>query len=118
MSSGGNRFGKENAAKGVIGERRTALALDALLQIPGTRIFHGLRFPGSRVADIDHAVVNGNRVLFIDSKNWKPGEYRWLEADKLGYVRGRRVDRREIHMDHLQQIPSPRRLRPRSPAMC
>ena len=106
LSRGGNRFGKENTAKGVIGERRTALALESLLHIPGTRIFHGLRFPGSRVADIDHAVVNGDRVVFIDSKNWKPGEYRWLEADKLGYVRGSRVDRRDIHMDHLQRDPA------------
>lgn len=105
LSSGSSRFSKENVAKGVAGERRTALALEALLRIPGTRIFHGLRFPGSRVADIDHAVVNGDRVLFIDSKFWKPGEYRWLEADKLGYVRGRRVDRRDIHMDHLQLHP-------------
>ena len=105
LTGGWNRFSKENVAKGVTGERRTALALESLLRIPGTRIFHGLRFPGSRVADIDHAVVNGDRVLFIDSKFWKPGEYRWLEADKLGYVRGRRVDRREIHMDHLQRHP-------------
>ncbi len=105
LSNGWSRFRKENIAKGVIGERRTALALESLLRIPGTRIFHGLRFPGSNVADIDHAVVNGDRVLFIDSKFWKPGEYRWLEADKLGYVRGRRVDRRDIHMDHLQRHP-------------
>ncbi|OIH85567.1 hypothetical protein BLJ79_05240 [Arthrobacter sp. UCD-GKA] len=105
LSNGRSRFRKENIAKGVIGERRTALALESLLRIPGTRIFHGLRFPGSSVADIDHAVVNGDRVLFIDSKFWKPGEYRWLDADKLGYVRGRRVDRRDIHMDHVQRHP-------------
>ncbi|WP_411732239.1 NERD domain-containing protein [Paeniglutamicibacter sp.] len=105
LSEGRSRFSKENVAKGVAGERRTALALEALLRIPGTRIFHGLRFPGSTVADIDHAVVNGDRVLFIDSKFWKPGEYRWLDADKLGYVRGRRVDRRDIHMDHVQRHP-------------
>lgn len=105
MSQGWSRFSKENIAKGVIGEQKTALALESLLRIPGTRIFHGLRFPGSRVADIDHAVVNGDRVLFIDSKFWKPGEYRWLDADKLGYVRGRRVDRRDIHMDHVQCHP-------------
>ncbi|MFL4473000.1 NERD domain-containing protein [Paeniglutamicibacter sp. MACA_103] len=105
LSGGSSRFSKENVAKGVAGERRTALALEALLRIPGTRIFHGLQFPGSLVADIDHAVVNGDRVLFLDSKFWKPGEYRWLEADKLGYVRGRRVDRRDIHMDQLQLHP-------------
>lgn len=106
LTSGRSRFSKENVAKGVAGERRTALALESLLRIPGTRIFHGLRFPGSKVADIDHAVVNGDRVVFIDSKFWKPGEYRWLDADKLGYVRGRRVDRRDIHMDHLQRHPA------------
>ena len=105
LSHGWSRFRRENIAKGVIGERRTALALESLLRIPGTRIFHGLRFPGSSVADIDHAVVNGDRVLFIDSKFWKPGEYRWLDADKLGYVRGRRIDRRDIHMDHVQHHP-------------
>lgn len=67
-------FGAENVAMGVEGERLTnATVMSLLSTIPGVRIINGLQFPGSARADIDHAVVCGTRVAFIDSKAWRGG---------------------------------------------
>jgi hypothetical protein len=102
LTTGWTRFRREDIAKGVEGERWTAQALETLLAIPGTRILHGLRFPGSHVADIDHAVINGDRVVYIDSKFWKPGQYQWVDRDNLGFVRPRGINRLRINMDVVQ----------------
>lgn len=37
-------------------------------------IFHDLTIPGHRI-NADHAVLAGNRLLILDSKNWKAGRY-------------------------------------------
>jgi hypothetical protein len=105
LSGGWSRFRREDIAKGAEGERWTAQALETLLDIPGTRIFHGLRFPGSHVADIDHAVINGDRVVYIDSKFWKPGQYQWIDRETLASVHARGFRRRTIHMDVVQTHP-------------
>ncbi|MFT4470158.1 nuclease-related domain-containing protein [Arthrobacter sulfonylureivorans] len=105
LVSGWTRFRREDIAKGVEGERWTAQALETLLAIPGTRILHGLRFPGSHVADVDHAVINGHRVVYIDSKFWKPGQYQWVDSETLASVHPRGLRRRTIHMDVLQTHP-------------
>ncbi|GAA1769240.1 nuclease-related domain-containing protein [Nostocoides vanveenii] len=68
------KFG-DDGKTGAAGERQGADALDRLSQRPEVTIFHGLRFPGSERADIDHAVVSGNRVALVDSKAWKGGHY-------------------------------------------
>ena len=102
LTTGWSRFRREDIAKGVEGEQWTAQALETLLAIPGTRILHGLRFPGSRVADIDHAVINGDRVVYIDSKFWKPGQYQWVDRDHLAFVRPRGLNWLRINMDVLQ----------------
>lgn len=56
---------------GIKGEQRVA---DELARIaanyPNTYVFHSVKLPG-RVGDMDHIVVQGNRVLLVDSKNWK-----------------------------------------------
>lgn len=70
-----DRFGAVNVAIGQLGERMTATLLEELLVMPGVQIVHGLKFPGSRSADVDHAIVAGNRVAFIDTKLWKPAAY-------------------------------------------
>jgi DnaJ domain/Nuclease-related domain len=44
-------------------------------QIPAARIFHGLAWPGSSRAEVDHAVLCGRKLLLIDSKTWLPGHY-------------------------------------------
>lgn len=74
----GNIFGEANAAAGERGEIIAASLLEeAFRDVPGAYIFHGLRFPGSVRADVDHAVLVGNRVAFIDAKAWKAGHYTW-----------------------------------------
>ncbi|MCC2313280.1 nuclease-related domain-containing protein [Cellulomonas xiejunii] len=40
-------------------------------------MFHALRWPGTDSADIDHAVIVGDRLAIIDTKNWKSGRYYW-----------------------------------------
>lgn len=58
-------------------ERLTAqLFTDYLSRLPGVRMFHGLSLPGSVFADIDHAVLRGNRLVLVESKAWLPGTYR------------------------------------------
>jgi hypothetical protein len=52
-----------------------------LTRIPGVRIFHGLAWPGSVFADVDHAVLCGRRLVLIESKTWLPGHY---ESDEDG----------------------------------
>jgi hypothetical protein len=70
-------FDAGNLEAGVRGEKNTAELLKMISGIPGTNVFHGLRFPGSANADVDHAVVNGNTVYLIDSKQYRPGVYQW-----------------------------------------
>lgn len=72
-----------NAAPGVNPIRRRYAELiigpqlDALTQIPGVRIVHGVRLPGSdpTVATISHAVLAGRRLALIDDQLWRPGNY-------------------------------------------
>lgn len=69
-------FGEDRASAGAEGERRTAYLLETLLDhIPGVTIYHGLRFPGSDNADIDHAVVIGDRIILVDAKMFRKGNY-------------------------------------------
>ena len=62
-------------AAGVDGEIRTAAVLNSFADKPGgPAVLHDLRIPAHGIkANIDHAVVSGNRVLLIDSKVWAPG---------------------------------------------
>lgn len=80
------KLGKENVAAGVAGERRTATALEPLLQIPGVRIFHGLKYnpTGGGDTDVDHIVVCGNRMALIDSKNYRAPVIMWTPDGRLG----------------------------------
>lgn len=77
LSGATDKFGARNVTLGQAGELFTAELMEQILRIPGTRIFHGLQFPGSNNADVDHAIVNGNKVVFVDSKLWKAGDYSW-----------------------------------------
>lgn len=72
-----DKFGEQAVALGAAGENFTAELMENLLAIPGTRIFHGLEFPGSANADVDHAIINGDKIVFVDSKLWKAGDYSW-----------------------------------------
>lgn len=69
-------FGAPGAEPDQWGERLTAELLERYLtRLPGARIFHGLAWPGSVFADIDHAVLAGRRLVLIESKTWLPGHY-------------------------------------------
>lgn len=70
LSSARGKFSDKNIELGEEGEVRTAAMLNELLVIPGTRIFHGVRWPGSDNADIDHIAINGRKIALIDSKMW------------------------------------------------
>jgi hypothetical protein len=61
----------DERAKAVTGE----LLHRYLTRMPGARIFHGLAWPDSVFADIDHAVLCGRRLVLIESKRWLPGHY-------------------------------------------
>lgn len=74
-------YGKGAVAAGARGETATAKILDLLLDIPGTTVLHGLKFPGSANADVDHAIVNGRVVILVDSKQFRAGQYAWAEGE-------------------------------------
>lgn len=57
---------------GSAGEFTTAMILDGFAG--HAAIFHDLTLPGG-YGNIDHAVLTGNRLLLIDSKNWAAGRY-------------------------------------------
>ena len=47
-------------------------------EFPFVRVFHGLCFtPGVEGADVDHAVLIGDRLFLVDAKNWGFGSYSW-----------------------------------------
>ncbi|MGO1052214.1 J domain-containing protein [Crossiella sp. CA198] len=78
-------FGRPGAEEGEVAEQLTARLLGRYLtRLPGVRIFHGLAWPDSVFADIDHAVLCGRRLVLIESKLWLPGHY---TADDTGGLR-------------------------------
>lgn len=82
------KFGEDNVQAGMEGEKRTAKLLEDLsLAIPSARIFHGLNFPGSQTADVDHAILVGNRLALIDSKLWRENHYEWDETGNISEIK-------------------------------
>ncbi|MEE1652094.1 DnaJ domain-containing protein [Brachybacterium sp. J144] len=77
LADGQGRFSLDATLDGIEGERLTAAELAWFLgAIPGVRLVNSIEFPGtSSGADVDHAVACGDKVAFIDSKAWKPGQY-------------------------------------------
>jgi hypothetical protein len=56
---------------GIQGEQRVAQELERLAaQYPNMYVFHSVKLPG-RIGDIDHLVVQGDKMMLVDSKNWK-----------------------------------------------
>lgn len=55
--------------RGADGETATAQALAALPQDEWT-VFHDVRWPGRRFANVDHIAIGPGGVFVIDSKNW------------------------------------------------
>lgn len=78
LSDAVSKFGYNRVEWGIKGEKTTALLLDDFVKkLKTATVFHGLQFPGSMVADVDHAVLYGNRLALIDSKMWKPAYYQF-----------------------------------------
>lgn len=84
------KFGDYNVDRGIAGEKYTEKLLQELYRIPSVRLFHGLKFPGSEKADVDHAILAGNTVIFIDSKQWSAGTYSF--ANELGVIEQAKQD--------------------------
>lgn len=93
-----DKFGERNMQAGVAGERRTADLLAELAAIPGIRVLHGMPFPDSTTADVDHLVVCGDRVAIVDSKMWKRQTYSWGSREGELLVNGKHSDRTGTHM--------------------
>ncbi|WP_022871706.1 OB-fold nucleic acid binding domain-containing protein [Nesterenkonia alba] len=88
-------FGADATTMGVKGERMTKQLMDVFLGlpgespgIPGVRVIHSLGVPGTDKADIDHAILCGDRLVLVDAKLYAPGDYFWLD----GKVHRRRAD--------------------------
>jgi curved DNA-binding protein CbpA len=77
-------FGAPGTEGDELAERLTADLLERYLtRLPGARIFHGLAWPGSVFADVDHAVLCGKRLVLVESKLWLPGHYETAEDGRL-----------------------------------
>lgn len=61
---------------------RGELATAAVLNTSGKRaaVLHDLEVPDQKRVKIDHAIVTGSTVIFVDSKNWTTGFY-WSLGD-------------------------------------
>lgn len=77
-------FGEPGTERDQIAEQLTADVLTRYLtRLPGARIFHGLAWPDSVFADIDHAVLCGRRLVLVESKLWLPGHYTVDDSGEL-----------------------------------
>lgn len=68
-------YGAGKLDQGILGERLSGAMIEQVLRIPGSKVFHSVRWPGRKNADVDHVLVCGRRVLVMDSKMWRAGRY-------------------------------------------
>lgn len=81
----------EKWERGAEGEEATARALGVLPAAEWT-VFHDRRWPGRKLANVDHVVVGPPGVFVIDSKNWTGKvEVRDQVLRQNGYKREREV---------------------------
>jgi|GEM_PF-6515166 len=83
------------------GAADTAAALESLVAVPGTRIFHGLRIPGEPDIHVDHAVLNGGRLVLVESVVWPAGRYRWVNDREMAQTPSRRATVRPVRVADL-----------------
>ncbi|MGW9550677.1 nuclease-related domain-containing protein [Citricoccus zhacaiensis] len=79
LSSARGKFSDANIAAGEAGEKSTAKLMEAVAEIPGVRVFHGMHWPGSDSADIDHVIVHGTHMAVVDSKSWAGVHHKMAE---------------------------------------
>lgn len=77
------RFSRNRSGLDTGGAETTASFLQALLDIPGVRVFHGMTPPGSKKNDAHHVVLSGNKVVIIEDKTWAPGSASWMSSGQV-----------------------------------
>ncbi|MGC4935925.1 NERD domain-containing protein [Gordonia sp. DT30] len=92
------KFGVGNVTKGIQGEQLTSDGFDRRSDLlPDAQMINTLEFPGSEVADVDHAIVLGDRVALVDSKYWRGCNYQWADGTLITSGRGHELQSHEIH---------------------
>lgn len=78
-------LGEDARNAGIDGEQRVARELERLAAMyPNTYVFHSMKLPG-HTGDIDHIVVQGRKVMLVDSKNWRSNStYEVYRTDEDG----------------------------------
>lgn len=102
------QFG-DKAEIGAAGEKFFGEKLNKIVELyPHVRVFHGLCFtPGKKGADVDHAVLIGDQLILIDSKNWKHASYSWgtaLDGSKIVLRDGAVWDAGHVHMENAVRL--------------
>lgn len=93
-----DKFGIDNVTKGIAGEQITSDEFAGRVDdIPVVQLVNGLAFPGTENADVDHALVYGSKVAFIDSKYWPGSDFRWQGESAITSGRGTSLSIYEIH---------------------
>lgn len=104
-------FSEKNMFLGTVGEEYTDELTSQFFNIPGVKKFNGLRFLGSQNADLDHALVLNDTIIFIDSKQWARGKYKWVNDRTVVAQRGNKVSQHS--MSFVQSVEKYRRKLPR-----
>ena len=115
VSEGVSKFGRKNANKGRDGEIRTASILNTIAEEHPDEIYvmHDLSMPKdpknptrSNDANIDHIIIIGDKVIPIDSKNYKMCGYTSIanvaDDDWINFHRQQSLDwrLRDIHINN------------------
>lgn len=99
-SLGTSGFSADQVAAGVAGERKTAAVLDEFARNnTNAVVFHSVRWNMDGAPyDIDHVVVVGSTVFFLDSKNWSKGDYKMLASGDTVLRNGQPIPNGAIHV--------------------
>lgn len=104
-------FSEKNMFLGMVGEEYTDELTSQFVSIPGVRKFNGLRFLGTQNADLDHAIVLNDTIIFIDSKQWAQGKYKWVNDRTVVAQRGNKVSQHS--MSFIQSVEKYRKKLPK-----
>lgn len=81
---------------GVRAEQLTGQLLDELVAYAECDVVHDVRVPGLS-ANLDHVLVGARRVVVVDAKWWKPGQYwTWRGTTRRGREVVKHVDSRSL----------------------
>lgn len=106
-----SNFSEKNKFLGTVGEEYTDELTNQFFTIPGVKKFNGLKFLGTQNADLDHAIVLNDTVIFIDSKQWARGKYEWVNNKTVIAKRGQKVSQHS--MSFVQNVDNYRKKLPK-----